>query len=414
LPSSSRHHLLICACAATLLVTACGSGSNSTPATGNNTAPTQDTPAQDAPKGNNGQPAKPPGRFLYVGNPNQQTVSAYAIDPATGALTEISGSPFPSRGPGPGRSTLTVSPGGKFLYSSNATNKGIFSIDPTSGALSEITGSPVANFSGSTSSFTIDAAGKFGYDFDGNDVTVWAIDSTSGGLTDVIGYNPARGGEPNPLFPAGVDATSFVVDPSGRYSYATRSGMFGGPATIAGFVIDPAHKNPANQLVPIIPGSPWATGPEPFAMTIDPTGTLAYVTSCYSNTITGYTIDPATGNLTALASAPLAAPGCPEYAAIHPSSQFVYVSNETGASVGAYAVDPQTHALTAVPGSPFAVGLRPTAVVLDPSGKFLYVANAASASISAFSVDEVSGVLTPVPGSPFAVADNDYFMAIAP
>jgi len=38
----------------------------------------------------------PSGRFLYITNWNSANVSAYSIDAATGALTEISGSPFPT------------------------------------------------------------------------------------------------------------------------------------------------------------------------------------------------------------------------------------------------------------------------------------------------------------------------------
>ena len=71
------------------------------------------------------------------------SISAYMIDPTTGALTEIAGSPFATQAgfPGPGR--LAIEPGGKFLYvglggSVNANHLvAAFSIDTATGALVE-------------------------------------------------------------------------------------------------------------------------------------------------------------------------------------------------------------------------------------------------------------------------------------
>ena len=41
---------------------------------------------------------EPEGKFAYVTNMVFGNVSAYAIDPATGVLTPLSGSPFPVAG----------------------------------------------------------------------------------------------------------------------------------------------------------------------------------------------------------------------------------------------------------------------------------------------------------------------------
>ena len=43
----------------------------------------------------------PSGHFLYIGNYNESTVSAFMIDPISGALTAVPGSPF-TAGSGPG------------------------------------------------------------------------------------------------------------------------------------------------------------------------------------------------------------------------------------------------------------------------------------------------------------------------
>ena len=81
----------------------------------------------------------PNGQFVYIQNYwAPVTISVFASDGTTGALTEISGSPFNvgagALGNGYG---LAVDPTGKFLYSL-ATAKGmyIFSIDQSTGAIS--------------------------------------------------------------------------------------------------------------------------------------------------------------------------------------------------------------------------------------------------------------------------------------
>src|SRR4029077_10260967 len=88
----------------------------------------------------------PTGKFLYeVNDKNGATTNdlfGFAINPSTGALTPISGSPFAS-----GTNTLSVSidPTGKYLYTADSGGDGTppalptsisaFSINATTGAL---------------------------------------------------------------------------------------------------------------------------------------------------------------------------------------------------------------------------------------------------------------------------------------
>ncbi|PYX19219.1 MAG: hypothetical protein DMG87_12750, partial [Acidobacteria bacterium] len=72
----------------------------------------------------------PSGNFLYASNLNSPTgaISAFSINATTGALTQISGSPFPTAGSSPGPSIMASDPAGKFLYVSlggtaNANNQ---------------------------------------------------------------------------------------------------------------------------------------------------------------------------------------------------------------------------------------------------------------------------------------------------
>src|SRR5207248_11042345 len=58
----------------------------------------------------------PAGGFLFAANAGSNSVSVYSINSGSGALGEISGSPFPTTSP----LALALSPSGKFLYVANA------------------------------------------------------------------------------------------------------------------------------------------------------------------------------------------------------------------------------------------------------------------------------------------------------
>ena len=92
------------------------------------------------------------------------------------------GSPFPAGG---NPLSLALGAGGNFLYSANpdATNPSIsaFSIDPTSGALSPLNGSP---FTFSVSHYmATDQTGAYLYVTAGVNIVGYAIDATTGALT---------------------------------------------------------------------------------------------------------------------------------------------------------------------------------------------------------------------------------------
>jgi 6-phosphogluconolactonase (cycloisomerase 2 family) len=83
------------------------------------------------------------GKFLYATNPDTYSISGYAVDAGTGALTPVAGSPFPCPA---GPLYLNVSPQRGLLVVSGDGNGTVatFSIDSQTGALTQVTGSPVA------------------------------------------------------------------------------------------------------------------------------------------------------------------------------------------------------------------------------------------------------------------------------
>jgi 6-phosphogluconolactonase len=121
-----------------------------------------------------------------------------------------------------------------------------------------------------------------------------------------------------------------------------------------------------------------------------------------TDVVFGFTINPATGALTAIAGPPFAAGAGagPVEVAVHPSGRFAYVASFTPSTITGYTINPATGALTAIEGSPFVAGSTPYSVAVDPSGKFANVANLGSNTVSGYNINPASGALTAIGGSP--------------
>jgi DNA-binding beta-propeller fold protein YncE len=160
----------------------------------------------------------PSGKFLYVSNLNDEfgTVSAYTIDSTTGVLSPIAGSPFPTQSNFPGPNRMAIGGGGKFLYvgmsgTVNANNSvSAFAIDPNTGALTQITGSPFLTGS-DPQGIATDPSGKFLYTANLQDTTLSAftVDGSSGTLTPISGFPYVTSSAPAAL----------AVDPGGQFLY---------------------------------------------------------------------------------------------------------------------------------------------------------------------------------------------------
>jgi 6-phosphogluconolactonase len=106
------------------------------------------------------------------------------MDPATGALTPIAGSPYLTGGTV--AAVGTVDPTGKFFFVSNSGSDNIqaFAINQVTGALTSVPGAPFATEL-LPAPLVIDPSGKYLYSVntDANSVSSFAIDATTGALT---------------------------------------------------------------------------------------------------------------------------------------------------------------------------------------------------------------------------------------
>jgi 6-phosphogluconolactonase (cycloisomerase 2 family) len=237
-------------------------------------------------------------------------------------------------------------------------------------------------------------------------IRAYRIDQNTGALSQV----------PGSPFPGGTNPESVTVDLNGQFVYVA-NGYHGGNGTVSAYSIDRS----SGSLTPV-PGSPFAVpiggfpspGSVPCSLTVHATATgeALYVADSWRNSIWEYTIDQTTGALAPSPTSPFSVPGSPYSISADSHGQYVYLSNQypsypTG-SVAGYTIDTATGSLTAVPGSPFLGGMVPVGLTVDSKGQFVFTANQGSSSnnfagtVSAYTIDANTGALIPVPGSPFA------------
>ena len=133
-----------------------------------------------------------PGRYAYVANQTANTISAYAINAASGALTPIAGSPFAATGTTP--VAVTVDPNGAYLYvANNASNDvSVYSIDDATGALTAV-GEPVGSGNGPFA-LLVDPSDQFLFVINKTDSTVAVFATGSGGSLTAIRRLAVLGG----------------------------------------------------------------------------------------------------------------------------------------------------------------------------------------------------------------------------
>lgn len=163
-------------------------------------------------------------KFAYAANRGDGTVSAYTVDPATGALTTVVGAGDGATGTnasgtiatGTQPVVVTVDPLGKFAYAANYAGGGVWSgytINQSTGELTAMT--PATFTTGSNpNSVTVDPSGKFAYiaNYTPATVTAYTIDSATGAPTAVVGAgNGTTGTNASGTIAAGVSASSVVI-----------------------------------------------------------------------------------------------------------------------------------------------------------------------------------------------------------
>lgn len=349
---------------------------------------------------------------VYVTNNGSNNVSGYTINPSTGGLAAIPGSPFANVS---APSAIAVSSNGFFAYAANsqANNVTAFRVG-TNGALllgesTPATPNPIAV--GTTPrAIAISQDSRFMYvaNSGSDSVTAFSI-GTAGVLTRV----PPTTGNPNPVVAGGSAPIALATPQTGRFLYVANRAS----NTITAFQIETSGL--LTQVPPAGPGtnpiSVGGTGPTSLAMS--PNGQFLYVTNGASNTVTVFQV--ATSGLLTLVPPtgsnpnPISTGGAtPNGIAVASNGAYLYIANGEG-NVSVFAIG-SIGLLTLVPASgtvlnPTPAGTNPAAVTISQDGQFLYVANRGGGNVSAYTITSGSGTLvplTPLLGNPFPAGTN--------
>jgi len=281
-------------------------------------------------------------------------VSAFAVEPGTGALIFLNAQPthgtFPCH--------LVVDPSGKYVLSANygSGNVSVHPIEP---------------------------------------------DGWLGAATDVV-QNVGSG--PNAARQEHAHAHMVTFDPAGKFLLVVDLGI----DKILVFTLDTA----TGKMVPHDIGAPNGgamqahaqaePGAGPRHLAFHPNGRFVYVVNELNSTMTALAYDAAGGKfqtLQSLSTLPAdftGANSCAEIA-VHPSGRFVYGSNRGHDTVAIFAIDPTTGELRAVGHEPTG-GKNPRSFAIDPTGAFLLAANQGTDTVVTFRIDPDTGTLAPTGG----------------
>jgi 6-phosphogluconolactonase (cycloisomerase 2 family) len=322
--------------------------------------------------------AQAQGNYVYVNNQSAvNSVSGYSVS-ATGALTQLSGSPFSTGGVGAnvvcyGLNRIVLSPVNNLLFVANTGDRTItsFQINPATGILTLVAGSPFPTLLTLDSCQGISLAatpdGNFLMASSNGQIQTFTI-GAGGTLSPLVNPVTASSLTPNCCSPN----ASMVISPNGQFlatSNQTSVSMF----TISAGVLTP------------VPGSPFAkTG----------SGSLSGLDfSCaadrlYAGEATGspaladaWTVDNSVGTatsgvLTPVPGTPFASTGNNSNLVLYsPDNTLLFQSNQFTNSINSFQVNPDGSLVNVGKFGTSTQVHTPAGMATDATGTFLYVAD---------------------------------------
>jgi 6-phosphogluconolactonase len=315
------------------------------------------------------------------------------LDPATGAL-----SPAELAGEVKNPSFLAIHPNRKFVYAvSEVADAGgkptgavsAFAVEPKSGKLKLL--NQQSSQGAGPCHLVVDATGKcvLVANYGGGSCAALPI-GTDGRLGDATAAIQHVGKSVNPGRQEGPHAHSINLDPANRFAFVADLGL----DKVLIYRFDPAKGSLAANDPPsaaVAPGS----GPRHFAF--HPSGKFAYVINEIANTVTAFAYDAARGSLREIQTITTLPEGYKEtsYTAevvAHPSGKFLYGSNRGHDSIAIFTIEAATGKLTAA-GHQSTGGKTPRNFAIDPTGKWLLAENQGSGTIVVLQIDPKTGGL---------------------
>jgi 6-phosphogluconolactonase len=334
--------------------------------------------------------------WVYVGTYSggkSKGIYRCELDLATGKLSEAT---LAAETVNP--SFLAIHPSNRYLYAvgeignfGGAKSGGVsaFALDPKSGALKPLNAKPSG---GAGPCFVaVDRQGKnvLVANYGGGSASVLHL-ADDGRLGERTGFTQHRGKGDDPARQEGPHAHSINLDAANHFAFVADLGL--DKVFVYRFDADKGSlvKNdpPAVALAP-------KSGPRHFAF--HPNGRYAYVINEMANTVTAMTYDAEQGVLKKIQTVSTLPEGYKKSTTtaevqVHPSGKFLYGSNRGHNSIAIFTIDEKTGKLT--PSGHQAKGINvPRNFGIDPTGQFMLVANQDGDSILVFRIDAKTGAL---------------------
>jgi len=346
-----------------------------------------------------GRGAPPSAWRLYVGTYTGESASRgiyhLSLDKDAGTL-QLGGLAAETASP----SYLALAPNGRWLYAVNELTElagrptgGVtaFARDPATGALSSLGQQPSRG--GAPCYVKVDRAGRYVLvaNYVGGNVALLPI-ASNGALGEATAVVQHAGTGPNAQRQTGPHAHCIILDAPNRFAIAADLGA----DSLFIYRVDDRRGllTPADQpMLKLRPGA----GPRHLAFA--PNAPRLYVVNELDSTLVVMDYEPIRGRLTerqTLSTRPAGATGdnFPADLHVHPRGHTVYASNRGDDTIAVFSMARDTGRLSLVQ-TVSTDGRWPRNFAIDPTGSQLLVANQRSDSIVGFKIDPVSGRLAP-------------------
>lgn len=336
--------------------------------------------------------------LVYIGtytSKGSKGIYLCELDMKTGDLTlkgDVATTPNPT--------FLALSPNHKVLYAANEIDNfqgakagavSAWAIQPKTGALKFINDSSTKG-DGPCHVF-VDHKGKYVYaaNYGGGSFSVMPIEK-NGGVGPASGFVQHTGSSVDPQRQEGPHGHSIYIDAADHFAYACDLGL----DKVMVYKVD----SPAGSLTPNDP--PYGTVPPgsgPRHAAFHPNNKYAYVINEMKSTVTSMKWNPKAGTLEQIETvSTLPADNTVENSTaeifLHPNGKFLYGSNRGHNSIAIFSVDESTGKVKLI-GNQSTEGKTPRNFSFDPTGTFLLAGNQDTDNVVVFRVNKETGMLTP-------------------
>lgn len=333
--------------------------------------------------------------FVYIGSYTNTTSKGIYLSDFDSKSGELSLPRLVAESVSPAQ--LWIAPNGRFLYAANwqgntdpipANTISAYAIDRQTGALTFV--NKVSSGGLGPNQVVIDPSGRIAVAVNYRSGSVAAFGLETNGRTSEPFYIDQHEGQPQPPSKQpGPRAHGVVFSSDSRFAYVADIGL----DRVYSYRLDAAKRTMAPVDPPFVT-QPAGSGPR--RLQLHPNDTTLYLTRETDSRVAVFTIDE--GRLTQvqeLSTLPSEYSGSNTTAEIliDASGKFLYISNRGHGSIAVYAID--TAGMLSLVEQAASGGRIPRNFSLDPSGNYLLSSNQDTENIVVLRIDRTTGRLTP-------------------